>query len=121
MMSLEQGAVPASAPGETPLITDARHPRHAVYAAIARQLPAGTPPETVAQVALQAIVQGIAQPERLCQVAMLGTVAFLQGTMSGERMLVDLHAPALDLQTLSARLAQPSVGAAAADPLQVPR
>jgi hypothetical protein len=120
-MSLEQGAVPASAPGETPLITDARHPRHALYAAIAWQLPAGTPPETVAQVALQAVAQGIAEPERLCRVAVLGTVAYLQGTRSGERMLVDLHAPVLDLQTLSERLARSALEAEAGQAPRMPR
>jgi hypothetical protein len=46
-------------------------------------LPAGTLPEAVAQVALQALAKGIAEPERLCRVAVLGTVAYLQGHTVG--------------------------------------
>jgi hypothetical protein len=104
-MSLEQGKLAASAPG-TLLITDARHPRHALYAAIAWQLPPGTLAETVANVVVQAVAHGITEPGRLSQLAVMGGVVYLRGQVPGQWALVDLRGPVLDLQTLSECLAR---------------
>ena len=84
-----------------PLLSEATHPAHRLYAAIARQLPAGTRPEVAANVALQAMENGITSAQRLARVDVRGDDVFVVGTTPGERAKVDLRAPTPTLQQMS--------------------
>ena len=84
-----------------PLLSEATHPAHRLYAGIARQLPAGTRPEVAANVALQAMENGITSAQRLARVDVRGDDVFVVGTTPGERAKVDLRAPTPTLQQMS--------------------
>lgn len=84
-----------------PLLSEATHPAHRLYAGIARQLPAGTRPEVAANVALQAMENGITSAQRLARVDVRGDDVFVVGTTPGERAKVDLRAPTPTLQEMS--------------------
>ncbi|WP_242162451.1 peptidoglycan-binding protein [Lysobacter sp. M15] len=85
-------------------ITDARHPGNALYEAIARQLPAGTRPEVVANVTLQAQENGITGVDKLQSVKpdpASKSDVWVIGQTPGDRVRVDLNAPTPDLQAMS--------------------
>ena len=84
-----------------PLLSEATHPNHLLYAEIARQLPPGTRPEAVANVTLQAMENGITAPDRLSRVDVRGSDVFVMGNVPGERVKVDLQAPTPTLQQMS--------------------
>jgi len=84
-----------------PLLSEATHPNHRLYAEIARQLPPGTRPEVAANVTLQAMENGISAPDRLARVDVRGSDVFVMGTTPGERAKVDLQAPTPTMQQMS--------------------
>lgn len=87
--------------GHKPLVSEATHPYHALYAAIGQQLPPGTDPRATANITLQAVENGITSPERLAGVGVRGSDVYLMGTVPGFRVQVDLNAPTADLQAIS--------------------
>ncbi|WP_242162776.1 peptidoglycan-binding protein [Lysobacter sp. M15] len=89
-----------------PLVPEATHPNHKLYAAISEQLPAGTDPKAIANVTLQALENGITGPDRLQRMAVLGANVYLQGAIPGDRVKVDLTAPTPDLQAMSDHMAR---------------
>lgn len=84
-----------------PLLSEATHPSHRLYAEIARQLPPGTRPEAAANITLQAMENGITTPGRLARVDVRGSDVFVMGTIPGERAKVDLQAPTPTMQQMS--------------------
>lgn len=92
----------------TPLVSEAAHPNHALFAAIQRQLPEGTRPEAIANITLQALENGITSPDRLRGVAVSGSNVHLQGPFEGSRVSVDLNAPTPDLRAMSDHMARQS-------------
>jgi predicted chitinase len=84
-----------------PLVSETTHPNHGLYAAIGAQLPAGTRPEVIANVTLQAMENGITSEQKLTRMAVSGSDAYLMGTIPGDRAKVDLTAPMPDLQAIS--------------------
>lgn len=84
-----------------PLLSEATHPNHRLYAEIARQLPAVTRPEVAANVTLQAMENGITMPDRLARVDVHGSDVFVMGTTPGDRAKVDLQAPTPTMQQMS--------------------
>lgn len=95
-----------------PLLSEATHPNHRLYAEIARQLPPGTRPEVAANVTLQAVENGITAPDRLARVDVRGSDVFVMGTTPGERAKVDLQAPTPTLQQMSDHVREQSQAAA---------
>lgn len=93
-----------------PLLSEATHPNHGLYAAIGRQLPAGTRPEAVANITLQAVENGITTADRLARVDVRGSDVFVQGTVPGNKVKVDLEAPTATLQQMSDHLARQTQG-----------
>lgn len=93
---------------QRPLVSEATHPNHALYAQIGRQLPAGTEPRVVANVTLQAMENGITSPDKLERVTVLGSDAFVQGNSvdPAMRARVDLQAPTPELQQMSDHMAR---------------
>lgn len=86
---------------QRPLVSESTHPNHGLYAAIGAQLPSGTDPKVIASVTLQAMENGITSEQKLERMAVSGTDAYLMGVIPGDRVKVDLTAPAPDLQALS--------------------
>ncbi len=93
---------------QRPLLSEATHPHHRLYAEIARQLPAGTRPEVAANVTLQALENGITSTERLARVDVRGSDVFVMGTTPGDRVRVDLDAPTPGMQQMSDHTRQQS-------------
>lgn len=91
-----------------PLVSEATHPSHGLFSAIARQLPQGTDPRVTANIALQAMENGITSPNALARTAVLGNDAYVLGTTPGYRTRVDMHAPTPALQDMSDHMAQQS-------------
>lgn len=89
---------------DRPLISEATHAGHGLYAAIGKQLPAGTQPATVANVTLQAMESGITKPSELRAVSMQGSDALVIGNTPGFHTRVDLQAPTPGLQAMSDHL-----------------
>lgn len=89
-----------------PLVSEATHPNHKLYAAIGAQLPVGTEPKAIANVTLQALENGIIGPDRLQRMAVVGANVYLQGPVPGDRVKVDLTAPTPDLQAMSDHMVQ---------------
>lgn len=89
-----------------PLLSEATHPDHRLYAEIARRLPEGTRPEAIANIALQAKENGIDTPERIARLDTVGRDAFLVGTTPGFRVRVDLDAPTPSMQAMSDHMRQ---------------
>lgn len=87
-----------------PLITEASHPNHGLYTAIGQQLPAGTKPEAVANITLQAMENGITKPADLQGVLVRGSDVFVRGATPGFNARVDLDAPTADLQAMSTHM-----------------
>lgn len=104
-----------------PLVSEATHPNHALYAEIGRQLPAGTDPRAIANVTLQAMENGITSPQRLERMAVQGNDVFLMGAVPGERAKVDLRAPTPDLQLMSDHMAAQSRELQQSREMQPPR
>ena len=100
------GATVGACAGSKVSITEPGHPAHPLYAAIGKQLPAGTKPEVIAGVTMQAIENGIATPDKLKSVTVQNGDAFVMGTTPGARTKVDLDAPVPSLQQTSAFLAK---------------
>lgn len=96
---------------QRPLLSEATHPNHRLYAEIARQLPAGTRPEVAANVTLQAIENGITSTDRLARVDVRGSDVFVMGTTPGDRARVDLGAPTPGMQQMSDHTRQQSTAA----------
>lgn len=86
---------------EHPLLSEASHPNHRLYAELARQLPAGTKPEVAANVTLQALENGVNSVDKLSRVDVRGSDVFVMGTTPGDRVRVDLQAPTPSLQQMS--------------------
>lgn len=84
-----------------PLVSEATHPNHALFAEIRRRLPEGTRPEAVANITLQALENGITAPDRLRGLQVVGSNVHLQGPFEGARVSVDLQAPTAGLQAMS--------------------
>lgn len=84
-----------------PLLSEATHPNHPLYAEIARQLPPGTKPEVAANVTMQAMENGITAPDKLGRVDVRGNDVFVMGTTPGDRARVDLQAPTPTMQQIS--------------------
>lgn len=91
-----------------PLITEANHPQRALYEGIARQLPAGTRPEAIANVTLQAMENGISDRARLGNVSVNGSDVFVApaGSFGGDWIKVDLRAPTASLRAMSDHMTQ---------------
>lgn len=89
-----------------PLVSEAAHPNHKLYEAIAAQLPAVTNPKVAANITLQAMENGITSPDRLQRMVVVGSDAYLQGPYPGDRVKVDLAAPTPDLQAMSDHMAR---------------
>jgi len=86
---------------QRPLVSEATHPNHGLYTAIGAQLPSGSDPKVVANVALQAMENGITSGQKLERMVVSGTDAYLMGAIPGDRTKVDLTAPTPDLQAMS--------------------
>lgn len=88
---------------QRPLLSEATHPHHGLYARIARDLPAGTRPEAAANVTLQALENGITSPELVRGVVVRGSdvIVARNGIDPGARIQVDLHAPTATMQQMS--------------------
>ncbi len=84
-----------------PLLSEATHPNHRLYAEIARQLPPGTKPEAVANVTLQAMENGITSTDKISRIDVQGNDVFVMGTTPGDRARVDLQAPTPTMQQMS--------------------
>lgn len=98
----------APTPSTAPLISDAAHPRNALYAAIARQLPPGTRPEAIANVTMQAMENGMTEPSRIGRVGMANNgdvIVSPAGSMGGDWIRVDLSAPTATLRQMSDHMA----------------
>lgn len=91
---------------QRPLVSEAAHPNHHLFQAIARQLPEGADPRVTANITLQALENGITGPEQLKGVAVRGRDVHLQGPYPGARVSVDLDAPTPDLQAMSDHMAR---------------
>ena len=96
---------------QRPLLSEATHPNHRLYAEITHQLPAGTRPEVAANVTLQAIENGITSTDRLARVDVRGSDVFVMGTTPGDRARVDLDAPTPGMQQMSDHTRQQSQAA----------
>jgi hypothetical protein len=96
---------------QRPLVSEASHPNHALYAQLARQLPAGTDPRITASITLQAMENGITSPDKLERMAVQGNDVFLLGTTPGDRLKADLQAPVPELQASSDHMAAQSAQA----------
>jgi putative chitinase len=94
------GVLPKDKP-TAPLVSDAGHPNNALYAAIGKQLPAGTKPEAIANITLQAMENGITSPDKLKGVMTQGSDVYVTGTTPGFRAKVDLEAPTPSMQAMS--------------------
>ena len=86
-----------------PLVSEATHPAHGLYAAIGAKLPPGTDPKVVANVTMSAVENGITSADKLKSVDVGAdrNMAFLRGTNEANRTHVDLQAPAPNLQQSS--------------------
>lgn len=88
-----------------PLITEATHPNHALYADVSRRIAdqTGQPParEAVANVTLQMLENGIRAPGDIRGLRVDGSNVHVQGPVQGERVSVDLQAPTAPLQAMS--------------------
>lgn len=84
-----------------PLMSEATHPNHRLYAEIARQLPPGTCPEAAANITLQAVENGVTSVEKLSRVDVRGSEVFVTGTTPGDRVKVDMQAPTPTMQQMS--------------------
>lgn len=93
---------------ERPLLSESTHPNHALYSAIARQLPAGTRPEVAANITLQAMENGITSVDKLQRVEVAGSDVFVTSTTPGYRVNVDLQAPTPSMQDMSDHVRQQS-------------
>lgn len=106
-----RGALASAA--ERPLLSEATHPAHGLYAAFARQLPPSTRPEQVANVTMQAMENGIDRPERIGRVDVAGSNVLIRGsqyaTDPGDRAAVDLGAPTASLQQVSDHVRQQAI------------
>lgn len=94
---------------QNPLVSEATHGGHKLYAAIAGQLPKGTAPGVVANVTLQAMEAGITSPEKISRVHVSGTDVHVLGDRTidpGMRSRTDLAAPVADLQAQSDHMAK---------------
>ncbi|MDO5609241.1 MAG: peptidoglycan-binding protein [Pseudomonadota bacterium] len=100
-----------------PLVSEASHPNHGLYKAIAEQLPAGTDPKVAANVTLQARENGITSPGDLRGVHVNGSDVFVLGNSNdpGQRARVDLQAPTPDMQSMSDHMAQQTAQAQQAE------
>lgn len=99
--------LPAIARAATnPLVSEATHPSHALFAEIQRRLPESTRPEAVANITLQALENGITSPDRLRGLQVSGSNVHLQGPFEGARVSVDLQAPTAGLQAMSDHMAR---------------
>lgn len=93
---------------ERPLLSESTHPNHALYWAIARQLPAGMRPEVAANITLQAMENGITSVDKLQRVEVAGSDVFVTSTTPGYRVNVDLQAPTPSMQDMSDHVRQQS-------------
>ena len=84
-----------------PLMSEATHPNHRLYAEIARQLPPGTCPEAAANITLQAMENGVTSVDKLSRVDVRGSEVFVTGTTPGDRVKVDMQAPTPTMQQMS--------------------
>lgn len=84
-----------------PLMSEATHPNHRLYAEIARQLPPGTCPEAAANITLQAMENGVTSIDKLSRVDVRGSEVFVTGTTPGDRVKVDMQAPTPTMQQMS--------------------
>ncbi|PZO58354.1 MAG: peptidoglycan-binding protein, partial [Pseudoxanthomonas suwonensis] len=91
-----------------PLVSEATHANHGLYTAIGQQLPAGTRPEVVANVTLQALENGIAKPSDIRGVVVRGNDVIVAGNTPGFNARVDLTAPTAHLQAMSDHMAAQS-------------
>lgn len=98
-----------------PLVSEATHPSHKLYQAIAKELPAGADPKAIANVTLQAMENGITGPDKLQGLAVRGSDVHLQGPYPGARVSVDLTAPTPDLQAMSDHMARQTAERTQAD------
>lgn len=106
---------------EKPLLSEATHPNHRLYAHFGRELPAGTPPAAVANVTLQALENGISRPDQIRGIGMRGSdvVIARQGVDPGDRFQVDLGAPTATMQQMSDHTRRQSLQPAEPTPLRV--
>lgn len=95
-----------------PLVSEASHPSHALYAAIGKQLPAAICREAVANITLQAMENGIAKPADLQAVLLRDGDVHVRGNVPGFNVRVDINAPTADLQAMSDHMASQSRQAA---------
>ena len=89
---------------QKPLMSEVTHPANALYAEFARRLPPGTRAETVANVALQAMENGMGTPDRIRAVEVSGSNVLVRGGSAvdpGGRFAVDLRAPTPTMQQMS--------------------
>lgn len=77
---------------------DPRHPDHALYESIRRQLPSGISDEMAAHITLEAKIGGVTQLRKLDEVIVQGGTAFVAGKTPGDMAIVDLCARAPSMQ-----------------------
>lgn len=81
------------------------HPAHALYGAIRDRLPVGVPDETLVEVTLRAMQNGIDAPDKLGTVTMRDDRIFVAGVTPGFRASVGLEQPASPMAELNAQFA----------------
>ncbi|TLX20853.1 peptidoglycan-binding domain-containing protein [Thermomonas fusca] len=92
-----------------PLLCERAHPNNGLYQAIASRLPAGTRREVIANVVVQATVNGITDASKLRDIVQLDNGAVLvRGTTIGAATRVDLDAPTPGFQAMSEHLSRES-------------
>lgn len=90
-----------------PLVSETTHPNHALYAAVAKQLPPGTKSEAIANVTLQAMENGMTDASKIGKVSVKDGDAFVMpaGSFGGHWIKVDLSAPTGSLKAMSDHMA----------------
>lgn len=108
--SLPEGKVAAEPNGSRPLVSDAAHPNHALFADVSRRIAEQTGtaprPEVAANIALQMLENGIRGGRDIQGFAVHGSDVHIQGAVAGSRVSVDLNAPTADLQAMSDHMAR---------------
>ncbi len=91
--------------GRQPLVSEATHPSHGMFAEVGRRLAeqTGQPvrPEAVANITQQMLQNGFRSAEDIRGLAVRGTDVHVQGPLPGSRVSIDLNAPTADMQAMS--------------------
>lgn len=113
----EQTRSALAASCEHPLMSEATHPAHGLYAAFAERLPDARP-AALANLTMQSVENGITSRATLGSIDVNGDNVFVRGTNPVNRFAVDLQAPTASVQQISDHVADHARRVAQSNPAQ---